>query len=263
MLRRTLIIVVAILAVTGGTATAAKLITGKDVKNNSLTGADIKNRSLGAGELTAAARNALKGNAGPAGTAGAPGAAGPAGPKGETGPAGPKGDAGAKGDKGDKGATGEQGEQGLQGEQGIQGVQGVQGVQGAVGPSKVWIHESPANNTIDDAADNRQVIRSGVLPAGRYLLDVKLTVSNGEAGGNGVKCELGTLIGDAELFDELDQTSVTLEGLRYSVFKLMGTVDMDSPRRVAVRCEPSGDTYNMLFGERVLTAQLVGELANF
>jgi hypothetical protein len=38
---------IAVLVALGGTATAAALITGRNVKNNSLTGADIKNRSLG------------------------------------------------------------------------------------------------------------------------------------------------------------------------------------------------------------------------
>ncbi len=36
---------VALCAGAGGSAVAAKLITGKDVRNSSLTGADIRNRS--------------------------------------------------------------------------------------------------------------------------------------------------------------------------------------------------------------------------
>ncbi len=40
-------VVAALLLGLGGTATAAKLIGSKDVKNNSLTGTDIKNGSIG------------------------------------------------------------------------------------------------------------------------------------------------------------------------------------------------------------------------
>lgn len=77
--------------VLGDTATAAKLITGKQIKNSSLTGADIKNGSVGPVDLSAAAKSATKGIAGPAGPTGAPGA---------------KGDANAPGAKGDTGAPG-------------------------------------------------------------------------------------------------------------------------------------------------------------
>ncbi len=58
---------------TAGGAVAAKLITGKDVKDSSLTGKDIKNGSLGAKELSTSAKASLKGNAG---AAGAPGISG-------------------------------------------------------------------------------------------------------------------------------------------------------------------------------------------
>ena len=60
-----------------GTATAAKLITGSDIRNSSITTRDVKNRTLlrrdfRPGQLPAAPR-------GPAGPAGHPGPAGPAG----------------------------------------------------------------------------------------------------------------------------------------------------------------------------------------
>ena len=69
------------LAVAGaGTATAAKLITGKQIKNKSLTGKDIRPASLGPGVLNAQAKAALQGPKGEPGTDGATGAAGPTGP---------------------------------------------------------------------------------------------------------------------------------------------------------------------------------------
>jgi hypothetical protein len=77
---------VALVAAMGGTSYAAKLITGKniknssvtgkDIKNSSLTGSDIKNKSLTTSDLKASSVAALKGATGPAGAAGAPGPAG-------------------------------------------------------------------------------------------------------------------------------------------------------------------------------------------
>lgn len=70
-----LILLAAVLLIVGtaGGAVAAKMITGKDVKNSSLTGKDVKNGSLGASELSKSARRTLKGNAGAAGTPGVSG----------------------------------------------------------------------------------------------------------------------------------------------------------------------------------------------
>lgn len=70
-----MILLVAFLLViaTAGGAAAAKMITGKDVKNSSLTGKDLKNGSLGTVELSSSAKAALKGNSG---AAGAPGVSG-------------------------------------------------------------------------------------------------------------------------------------------------------------------------------------------
>ncbi|MFI5027602.1 MAG: collagen-like protein [Solirubrobacterales bacterium] len=83
-----LILTVVLLSI--GTASAAKLITGKDVANHSLTGADIKAHSLPLSVL----QTAPHGQAGPAGT---PGARGDAGPKGEAGVQGLEGHAGPTG----------------------------------------------------------------------------------------------------------------------------------------------------------------------
>jgi hypothetical protein len=81
----------ALFAATSGTAVAAKLITGKQIANNSIGGADVKNGSLQAKDLSAKARAALQGAAGPQG------ATGPAGPKGADGAPGAPGAVGAPG----------------------------------------------------------------------------------------------------------------------------------------------------------------------
>jgi hypothetical protein len=123
---------VVVLLATGGTATAARLIGGEDIRNSSITGADIKRGSLSGsdirtGSITTADLNnrterALDGKDG------APG------PKGDTGAPGPKGDAGAPGPKGDAGATGETGAAGPKGDTGEKGDKGDQGDEGPAGP---------------------------------------------------------------------------------------------------------------------------------
>src|SRR3954447_6754174 len=73
----------------GAYATASTLITGKDVKNNSLTGKDIRNRSLTAVDfkkgLIKAGKNGLNGTAGTVGAAGIRGADGLSGKDGRKG----------------------------------------------------------------------------------------------------------------------------------------------------------------------------------
>lgn len=82
--RPTLIVafVALVLAGTGVADGASRLITGKQIKNNSVTGADIKRHSLATSDLSSSASRSLRGDAGPKGDAGAPGAPGPAGPPG-------------------------------------------------------------------------------------------------------------------------------------------------------------------------------------
>src|SRR5690242_19109983 len=76
-----LVALVALFATMSGTAVAAKLITGKDVKNGSL---QVK-------DLSAKARATLKGATGPQGPAGPAGADGATGATGAAGPAGAPG----------------------------------------------------------------------------------------------------------------------------------------------------------------------------
>ena len=100
--------ILGVVAAAAGTATAATLITGKDVRNNSLTGVDIRSGSLtgsdirnssltgvdirdgsiGFADLAAAAKSNLKGDTGARGRQGAAGARGAQGPRGATGAAG-------------------------------------------------------------------------------------------------------------------------------------------------------------------------------
>lgn len=93
--------VTAVVLAASGSATAAQLIGGKDIRNSSVTGADIRSASIpGAdlrnstvtpGKLSATVRGQLA-RAGTPGPAGPAGPAGTQGPKGDTGPStGPAG----------------------------------------------------------------------------------------------------------------------------------------------------------------------------
>lgn len=118
----------AFVALTAGTAFAATVIEGRNLRNESVTGAKIKNGSLAAGDLSSTARATLKGQRGPAGAGGSNGANGSAGAPGA------KGDTGATGAAGPQGATGAQGPKGDAGDTGPTGAQGPTGPQGATGP---------------------------------------------------------------------------------------------------------------------------------
>jgi hypothetical protein len=70
--------VIATLVGSGAASAASHLITGKEIKDNSVTGRDIKNRSVTSGDLTDGAIDVLSGAQGPQGPAGPVGAQGPA-----------------------------------------------------------------------------------------------------------------------------------------------------------------------------------------
>jgi hypothetical protein len=83
--RTALAVVVAALALVvsaGAGATAARLVTGKDIKNGTVTSADVKNKSLKARDFSARAKSRMRG---PAGATGATGATGPQGAPGISG----------------------------------------------------------------------------------------------------------------------------------------------------------------------------------
>jgi hypothetical protein len=96
--RKTILACAAVALVVGTTtATAATLITGKDVKDGSITGRDLKDRSVKQADLSRAIRAQLQQVGAQGGAPGTPG------PKGDAGTVGAKGDTGAKGDKGEHG----------------------------------------------------------------------------------------------------------------------------------------------------------------
>ena len=83
-----------------GGAVAADVITGKDVKDNSLTTSDIKDKTIKVKDLSDKTKSELKGRTGPAGPSGSTGSVGSQGAAGPVGPQGPQGPAGADGTDG-------------------------------------------------------------------------------------------------------------------------------------------------------------------
>jgi hypothetical protein len=129
------------LAVGGGTASAAKLITSKDIADGAIHNRDIAEDAISLNRLSPSVRAAIaqagtpgkdgvNGNDGVNGKDGAGGAAGLNGTDGAAGAAGELGLRGAQGIKGDQGVKGDQG---TQGGQGLRGADGVNGKDGAAG----------------------------------------------------------------------------------------------------------------------------------
>jgi Collagen triple helix repeat (20 copies) len=102
---------VALFLAVSGTATAAHLITGRQIARNAITGKHVRDHSLSARDFSGSV-------------------AGPAGPAGLN---GPRGFTGAKGERGPQGDRGVQGERGLPGEAANQGLPGKDGKDGKDG----------------------------------------------------------------------------------------------------------------------------------
>jgi hypothetical protein len=80
---------VALFVALSGSATAAIVMTGSNIKDGTIAGKDLKNRTLGSKKLSKKAIRSLKGKAGPQGPQGAQGPQGVQGPPGPQGAAGP------------------------------------------------------------------------------------------------------------------------------------------------------------------------------
>jgi hypothetical protein len=184
-----------------GSATAAILVTGKNVKNNSLTGLDIKNNSLGSADIKDG--NLLLKDFKPGQlVAGAPGPAGPQGPK---------GDAGTKGDKGDKG------DQGLRGPSDVYNDSGTSGTRSLSLPAGNYLvighgyayDATPAAVTwfgcqLNGAADDFSytTLATGGSPASYGSVVVQQAITLPDAGSVGMSCASqsgGGAINDTEL----------------------------------------------------------------
>lgn len=107
-MRKAIVACIAAALVVGATsATAASLITSKDIKNRSIRGKDIAKGTIGPSNLSKGVRRQLAATGGALSQSpGAPGAAGPAGPQGAAGADGSDGADGARGPEGPVASSG-------------------------------------------------------------------------------------------------------------------------------------------------------------
>lgn len=152
-----------------GTATAARLITGDRIANNTITSDNLAANSVGKSEL----QNGIVKD----GKDGKDGEVGPQGPAGESGAAGAEGVRGLQGADGATGPAGPAGAPGAPGAPGAQGPQGPQGVPGApasdvAGKVEGYLTTAPALiNLIGGTFSTRATqLGSLTLPAGKYVL---------------------------------------------------------------------------------------------
>ncbi|MTD44098.1 hypothetical protein GKE82_07215 [Conexibacter sp. W3-3-2] len=136
-----LVVALVMSLVLGATAVAAKLITGKDIKNG----------SIGLVDLSASAKKGLAGEDGRDGATGAQGAKGDQGATGDQGAVGPAGAAGPQGPVGANGAAGPQGARGADGQSGPTGPQGPTGAAGQSGAAGPTGPTGPAGTAGQDA----------------------------------------------------------------------------------------------------------------
>jgi hypothetical protein len=134
-------VVASMLLVGGAGATAATLITGKQIKDGTITGKDVKNKSLTAKDFRGSVQ----------------------GPTGLQGPTGPQG------------ATGPQGPRGLQGAVGTGGIVSVESVHGADVP--VTIGQSSVEATVLCPAGETAFGGGGVAGDGDAVLTDSYSIS--------------------------------------------------------------------------------------
>ena len=194
----------------GGTATAAKLITGRQIAKGTITANNIKNGTLGTKQLSRAAIKTLQ--------TGKPGARGATGATGATGPQGPAGPAGAPGAKG---------------EQGIQGVPGPQGPQGpsGIGPV-VW---SGIGSRIIRGSGDR-LVTEVTVPAGSWTFDAKVVVNSDTA--DNIQC----LLRQITPIRDMDQVRVDVGVNDDATLSLSAAGTFDASAHVILLCfEGGGD----------------------
>jgi Collagen triple helix repeat (20 copies) len=257
-LKRTTIIAVALALVVGlaGSATAASLLTGKDIKNGSLTGADIENGSVYLGDLTEGAQARIA----DAGTPGNDGAQGPAGTSGA------KGDSGAAGAKGDTGAPGAAGAKGEKGEPGSDGTKGKDGVVEIVrdGPDVRNVAAAPG-----DFGDRKggTLIRDLDLPAGTWDIQATMSVRGPASGVDEgtpayVRCNLVNATNDSEIdtfYRSFFRNDGGPAGFREGL-SVGAAVTLDAPTKVEVKCHTSYATADGNIASSKLLATSVQKL---
>jgi Collagen triple helix repeat (20 copies) len=153
--------IIALFVAFSGTATAALVMTGKQIKDGTITSKDLRNGTLGTNKLSKRAVSSLKGQRGPAGPAG------PQGPTGQQGPQGPQGPAGPSGDTGE------------------------------IGPSNGF---SVNSNSYLEWTGATQGVATRALPPGSYVISAHVRANNDDSAAQSVACRIdlgGTTVGES------------------------------------------------------------------
>lgn len=167
-----LVTVLLLVLACGASATAGALITGRQIKDNSVASKDIRNKSLLVKDLSVKARAKLKGATGPAGPAG------PAGPQGEPGADGADGATGATGATGPAGPAGPQGPEGPEGPAGPAGPVGVSGYQVLDGTSPV-VAPGTTGSFVVECPAGKKALGGGTIWMGPTGLGTSTRVQEG------------------------------------------------------------------------------------
>jgi hypothetical protein len=149
--------------------------------------------------------------------------------------------------------VGPDGDPGSPGSPGSPGPQGTPGPQGDRGPSDAYIATGGggALPVIDTA--------TVTVPAGSYVVNAKIRLSNG-AGGSNVLCAIVTRPGPGETGDDLDESAPSLDPGEFLVVSMQGAVTLSSSSLLTIDCEVTGGSVPVGSDEGVLTAIQVGTL---
>ena len=193
----------------GGGAFAARLITGKQIKDGTITTKDVKNKTLKVKDFSSRTRTKLTG------PQGEPGPTGPTGPAGSIGDIGPIGPTGPAGPIGLTGATGPVGPTGLPGADGLPGLPGPTGPTGPVGPTGL-----PGADGVDGVSGYVLASDSQSVPAltGSLTYDVSCTGGKDAiaASGGFLSAPLTDLVNLASQVTRVDADTFSISGVNLS-----------------------------------------------
>ena len=167
-----IVALVALMVSLSSASVAAVMISGNQIKKNTVTSAQIKNKTIKTKDMSPKARTQLKGNKG---ADGAPGAKGDQGEEGPAGASGAKGDQGPSGPAGPKGAT---------------GPQGPIGATGPAGTSNTYTKNDNSVTTYGSPTTTSATVMQLDLLAGSYVVISKAMVVGASTTGAFAYCAL-------------------------------------------------------------------------
>jgi len=208
--------------VSAASATAAFVVTSKNIKDGTIQPVDI----------SAKAKRALKGNRGLRGAAGLIGPHGPVGPQGSAGAAGP---------------------------QGPVGPQGIQGDKGEPGPSELFAQDEYGETVTLPTQPAEATVRSLSLEPGSYHVTAQVLIANESTTLRAtIRCFLNlppeaTGVRDGQ-FQPLEPVGVNNLYRLFTV--LQGAVTLTSPGSLTVTCDKLTDEQSAFAGARIFALKV-------